>query len=301
MNPIRNKIGVLLFLAVLVGFLIPSVSADMGPKPTAYITIIGVEEPYYFDLLVEKDTCPLVLTAEEVEEQIDVYYYTDTFPEELNGYCTEDHYASYTLYSQIPHTIRTTENENEFYIGYFAPPEVFRIAIVTENGIIISDVMTRTLFNATFTFDVSNLSMEPEDYISGVLDANEADAHETLPVWQVLVNTAIAVVLTLLIELGLLYLVGYREKHTYKVALYVNLATQIVLNLLLWYGFYGLMSIFGYFFVLILGEFVVFIIEMIAFQKLFKERKWFKPIPYAILANFLSMIIGILMLATPFK
>jgi len=76
-----KKIVLIFFLLVLSLGFISSVSADMGPKPTATIKVIGVSEPYYFDILYYIGSSDAkVLNEEEIFNQIDYYYYLEDYP-----------------------------------------------------------------------------------------------------------------------------------------------------------------------------------------------------------------------------
>jgi len=290
-----------LFIFILLGVITSSifvlnVSADMGPKPTAVIEVLGINEGYAFDLMVYENNPVDVLTSTEIDEQISYNYYTDTFPAILNGYQDADGYASYTLYTTIPHVIRQ-EDTNTFYIGYFRAPDVFKIAIVTEsNNVYVSNVITKTLFSARFTYDFStDTVIEQALSTTNTFYPGVGDVSENIPVLTTILTALLGVVITLAIEVGLLFIAQYREKKTYMIVLWTNIATQLILNLFVFYGIL-VWSIFGGIGILLLGEVIVLVIEMIVYQKMFEERQWLKPIPYAILANLLSFVLGWLIL-----
>lgn len=287
------KLIVFLMLGVFASSLMMvSVQADTGPKPTALIEVIGIDEPYVFDLLTYQSGTVSILTSDEIAEQIQYDYYLDTFPDILNGYQDADGYASYTLYTRIPHYI-TQESTNEFFIGYFRAPDVFKIAIVTDsNNVYISKVITKTLFSAKFTYDFTNDTViEQAMGSTDTVYPDVGDVSENVPILTTILVALLGVVVTLGIEVGLLYLAKYREKKTYLIVLYTNLATQFLLNVFVFYGVL-VWSIFGGIGILLIGELLVFITEMIVYQKMFEERQWLKPIPYAILANLLSFVLG---------
>lgn len=286
---------VLTILIVSIAMLsVVTVSADFGPKPIAYVEIKGVEEPYYFDLIVYQNYDVQVLTDTEVESQIDGYYYRDDYPSILNGYQDDDGFAAYSLYTDMPHTIRLTNNSNIFQIGYFRPPTEFKIVIVTEsNNILVSEVVHRTFFYAFFVFDLTNDTViETELNSNDVAYIGVGNTSQSFPIWNILFYVLLGLVITLFIEVGLLYLIRYRDKNTFKIVIITNIVTQVLLNVFLWIGFYVWYGIFGYIFILIIGEIIVFVVEIIIYNKFFKERQSFKPVPYAILANFLSFLAG---------
>lgn len=288
-----KKLFAFIFLVMTCTFFFSiSVSADMGPKPTSLIEIVGIDEPYYFDLLVYYNRTIEVLTDEEISEQISYDYYASDYPEILNGYQDDEGFASYTLYTPEPHHIGNT-SPNEFFIGYYMAPSVFKIVIVTEsNNVFVSDTVTRNYFSAHFIYDLSNDSVFQE--VGDQTDTYYDDigmVTEDFPYFRVIATALLGVFITLIVELSLLYVAKYREKQTYKIALIVNVSTQLILNLCVFFGF-ALWSAFAGIGILLLGEFIVFVSEMIAYKLLFKEKQWLKPIPYAILANLASLILG---------
>ena len=108
-------------------------------------------------------------------------------------------------------------------------------------------------YNNTFTLDLSNQTLSP----------GYAPFRSTLLV-------SLRVVLTLLLEGLVFFLFGFRQKKSWLIFLAVNLVTQGVLNI--WLDLISTPS--GYLiFALILGEVIVFVVEMIAFPLLVKEKK----------------------------
>lgn len=100
------------------------------------------------------------------------------------------------------------------------------------------------------------------------------------------------VVLTLLIEGILFWVFGYREKHSWGMFICINLLTQLFLNLLI-----GSASMDSYVLVFYyLLEAVIILAETIAFPLALREKR-IRAIPYAIIANLVSMFVGGLMIA----
>ena len=215
----KNKITFKLFLSIIFILAISTVSfnvalADTGPKPTSYIEITGIEEDYYFDLLIEYDYEVPILSSLEIEEQLSWEYYSDIYPVVLNGYQDEDGFASYTLYTSMPHTISQLDNPNEYLIGYFRAPSVFKIVIVTEsNEIYISDIINKTYFSASFVFDISLNSISEEEHTSYIYDENNyfdvydnaGDVNQGYPIIQMILFAIVGLIVTLIFEIGILY------------------------------------------------------------------------------------------------
>ncbi|MBN2877171.1 MAG: hypothetical protein JXL85_05885 [Bacilli bacterium] len=290
----RREKGLLMILMVfMISFLsYPVVFADWGPKPTALIEVVGIDEPRYFDLLVYYEDDVSVLDQDELMGQL-TYYYRDDYPDILNGYQDEDGFASYTLYQNMPRTI-SKRDANVYFIGYFSPPDVFKIAIVTEsNNLLVSETITKTLFQASFVYDFTNDTVvETEQDSTGVVFPDVGEVEEEIPFATITLMILVTVLLTLGLELGLLYLFGYREKASYYLVIFTNIFTQLLL-----YGFVFVVNYFWSgslmaFLILILGEVFVLAIEMVLYAICMKEKQFIKPVVYAIIANIVSFGIG---------
>jgi hypothetical protein len=216
----------------------------------------------------------------------------------LNGYQDSDGFASYTLYTSEPHNI-SQEDTHTFKCGYFSPPNVFKIVLVLESGdMIVSDIVRKTLFNAYFTFDLSDFSITESEYDfeegNRIYNIDDDYISEDIPFSRTILYVILAVIITILTEAFILFLFMYRKKESYKIILWVNLITQFLLHGSIIVG--GLLgSLFGYIGVLILGEFLILIIETIIYLFLLKERSKINVIFYTLFANISSLLIGIIL------
>lgn len=286
-----------IILLVCLLFTMPVAYGDMGPKPTIDLEIKGIDEPYSVDLLAPfGEDRVIVLDNEEIVNQTENMYYKDDYPIVLNGYY-QDGFAAYSLYEGIPHYITNDESTpHHYHFGYFSPPSVFKVVVVKASGdILISETVHKQLFNASIIFDLSEFS-EAEalstTYQGHTVYYDIATVSEDLHLSNTLLQIVVTVLGTLIIEGIVLVLFGYRKKQSYLRVLMVNLATQIVLYTVL--SFSALRAgFFGYFGFLILGEIVVFTIEIIAYKKMLTEKNKNTALLYALVANFASMIIGL--------
>jgi hypothetical protein len=97
-------------------------------------------------------------------------------------------------------------------------------------------------------------------------------------------------VLTLLIEGIVFWLFRFKQKRSWIMFFAINLITQGALNT--WLNSGGSPMPSYLIFSLIVGEFFVFITEMIALPILIKEHKKSYILAYAFLANLISLIVG---------
>lgn len=292
-----KKILACIYLLILSVSLIRPVNADMFSKPTSDVQIIGLDQKYSFDLLRKYDKSKVkFLTEAEVLERTENDYYLDVYPEALNGYYDNDGFASYSLYTSIPHSIRQVEDHN-FHCGYFSPPDVFKIALVLDTGeIIVSDIIHKTIFYAHFTFDLSHFSLaeNESEIISGrTVYTVTSSLSETMPYKQMVSQISIAVFVTVILELLVLFAFLYKKLGSFKLVIITNLVTQAVLHTSVILG-YWLADFIGLFGILIIGEIIVFATEIIVYRKYLKEQSKQKATLYAIISNFVSLGIGIL-------
>ena len=269
-----------------------SVKADMGPHPTSLITITDIQEPYHFDLLVDEGHRLKTLSNDEIEQQIEYNYYDETIPSVLNGFQDSDGYVSYTLYSYIPHVItQMDDNPNQYRIGYFSAPDSFKIILVlNDDTILISKLVNKKCFDAHFTYDLSGVDWNSLE--SGKVYEDVGELHEVIPVFEMSVELVISIIITIAIELFVLFLFGYRDNKSFKLVFLVNLFTQTVLSVFVVITGHFWIPLFGTFVVIFFGEILVFIIEIIAFALLLKEKSKSTAVGYAIAANLVSAIVG---------
>jgi hypothetical protein len=294
----KKLLFLLLFIFSTTGLII-SVKADMGPKPITTVEIIGFDQPYSFDLLYKSDKEINILTESEVNNQVENYYYLDDFPEELNGFVDSDGFHSYTLYRGIPHHI-SFEEPNKYIAGYFSPPDVFKIALVLESGeIIISEIVHKTLFEANFIFDLSDFSLDnatPTTINGTTVYELDNSVTEIIPVGNSILQFVITALATILLEVFILFVFRYNTWQSYKLIIIVNAITQTLLYASMVLGYLA-GSFFGYIGVLIIGELIVFALEIIIYQKLLKEKSKSLALFYTITANIVSLALGLVVMS----
>ena len=126
--------------------------------------------------------------------------------------------------------------------------------------------------------NIFTLNLEKQTLISGT------------PLSRAIGSAFARVLLTLILEAIVFFLFGYRSKKSWLVFLFVNLFTQVVLNVILFGNYFRLN---GYLiFSLIFGEILVFVIELIAFSLLVNEYSRSRTALYVITANLLSLALG---------
>lgn len=97
----------------------------------------------------------------------------------------------------------------------------------------------------------------------------------------------IALVLTILIELGVLLLMGERKRRVLWSSVVINALTNVPLNVFLFYFEANDMTV-------IVGEVVVVAVESLWYYAFL--RKWKKALAYGVLCNAVSFLTGLLLL-----
>lgn len=287
------KKSIVFALMVLLGTVIFSITghADIGPKPTADIKVVGIDEPYYFDVLIYYDTDISLVSGEDLQWALEQYYQEDYPLDVLNGYQDEDGFASRTLSytGGAPAHLSKLDGEKDiFHIGYFHAPEVFKIAIVTEAGnLIVSDVIERQLFTSTMTYDLTGVDLTIDQTGAGRVV-------EHIPYVHMSISLVIRVILTVLIELIILsFVFKYKLKQSFILVAVTNIVTQTLMTMGIMAGFYFWGSFFGLIGMLILGELCVFVSEMIIYGIWLREYDRKKAVLYGFVANLVTFIITI--------
>ncbi len=254
--------------------------ADVGPKPSIVIDFIGLEgKTYYVTLLSSaRSTGPHAVLNEdgtyaryvEGDENYEVFL---RFVEYHNadGYnflqffqdCTESHQFNWTYY----------------------PPKMFKILLYfpeTDHFTVSDDVYERYAFDSYFTAEVSNTGLSVERSYNYTAEA---------------LSLAIRIAVTILVELAIALLFGFRERKLFRFIAFVNVITQVALNLalnIINYRSGALAFVFFY----ILLEIAVVIVEAIVYTLYLRKDgfqlipRW-KPSVYALVANAASFAVGL--------
>lgn len=254
--------------------------ADMGPKPSVRINFTSdMGEPYYGTLLSQtRSTGPssawdgITEYSWEDAEQYAIWQKFVAYEDDDGFYflqewweCSENNQLNWTYY----------------------PPSVFKILLYfpERDAFYVSPVYERYAFDSYYAATLSTV----ED---GVLTAEPSYDYT----WET-VSLLVRILLTVLLELAVAWIFGYREKRLLQFLTAVNVATQVLLNLLLNVVNYqqGPMA-FVLFYVLL--ELVVFAVEAALYAWLLpyysvRPQTKGKAVGYALLANIISFAGGL--------
>ena len=258
----------LIYIILLISILIipTNVFADTGPKPSIDVTIKNLKtKNYIIDLFVydkekaEKDEGPSVfgnpgLTDDEIQELYKLNF---------DGWISATTREGLILFSDCK---GNAEYKNNF--GYFGTPEVYKIVIINKDTgeVKISKKIVRKEFNSEVTVDYNDMK---------VVETN-------INIVKTIIIVAIALVLTLLIELGIALL--FKTKNYITIAI-TNLISNVLLQTLL------LIFTSNYTLVLIIGEVLVIASELLVYLLRFKNISKTKTTIYTLVANIATILL----------
>ncbi len=265
----------IMFMAafIVIAGLTPTVYADMGPKPSATITVINApSDEYYIAMLCEDNG---------IHRE---YIYNDSLSQEENAVIStiydynEEGYALFVNYEAA--YFKSDSNHSYKFFGYSGVlPKTFKIMIITMEGSVqVSPEITSKAFNASITYD----------YSSNTLYENKTEV-----VIPGIVRGLIFLLITLLTEGLVLSAFGLFCNKNLIPFIVINIITQIMLNTfnVLW----GLFCEKGsYATAWIIAEVVIIIIEATWYSRRLIGKKGNisvrRNITYAIVANIISAV-----------
>lgn len=270
----------LLPFLLLFSLLLPvTASADIGPKPSVNVTFRGLEDQtYYVTLLSQTDSTGPWGHSEEYRD----YYGDRDVWEAFQGYEDPDGFWFIGCYEDC-------SADHTFSWTYY-PPQVFKVLVYfpeTDTFAVTEDTYERYAFDSYYKV---NAGSAPE---TGLL----APLHKDYPYGQEVLSFLARVVLTLAAEVALALVFGYRAKKQLQVIFWVNLVTQLILNLALNFVNYSWGSM-AFTLNYVWMEAVVFGLEGLVYAATLK--KWDKkpdrkahPWVYSLTANGTSFLLGL--------
>lgn len=281
----KRLFSLLACLCLILPLVTVTAYADCGPKPSVTVNFVRAEgEKYYVTLLANVTSCgpTTAIGPEEREPEQWLNISEDALPAwrafrdlELEGWYFHGR-------------VFTCEQSDSMTWGYY-PPEEFRLAIYfpeTDTVVVSRDSYDRYAFSAGFSLDLRDV----DTGVSGVAD---------LPVrWDYDFRDDVTgffgrLVFTLIVEVLLAVLVGYRLKGALVCICKINLVTQVLLNAIVFLGsFFG--GTWSAMFFLFVDEIVVLAVEAVLYARRLPQYRGGKgrAVAYAVAANTLSFVIG---------
>ena len=275
----KKILSLLLCIAVFLSIAVTA-SADIGPKPSVRITFEGVENgtEYYGTLLSERKSTGPASAWDGVPGHEDHYNYSYELWKIFADYTDTD---GYYFLQEVWDCTETNQLNWTYY-----PPSPFKILLYFPNTdtYYVSDIYERYAFDSYYTVNLSDLSSE-------TMTAEESYNFT----WEI-ISLLARIVATILLEIAIAFIFGYREKKALRFIAVVNIITQIALNVALNIINYNMGSMaFTFFFIIM--EIAVFALEAVIFALLLKrftaKSDKARSTAYAFAANTASFAIGL--------
>jgi len=274
------KKGLVLLVLMMSLLFLPSfyVRADFGPKRTLDLEIIGVNQDYHLELLMP-GTLPegeSLSSIQEIIEEDDPTFPDMLYTFESDGYVSANLVLPWGAWYQSP--------RDHYYMFAYNPPSNFKIMLIfNDDHYIISRPIETSLFNSKVTFDVSGVDLL-------ISQENVGRVQEIFPLRTMSLELALRIIGTVFIEIIVLFLFGYIKRKSFSLVVVVNLVTQLVLTGFMFAAKYFVYPVIGELFVLIVGEAMIFLSEIIIYRFYLTERSKNRAMLYALVANVISLI-----------
>ena len=270
----------LLFLALCCLVVPLRARADIGPKPSVHVEFehMGNARCYATLLSAVRSTGPSS-AWDGTEEGIRLY----RLDREIWQGCIDDEDPGGFYFVQEGWRV----DESGSFAWTYYPPSRFKVLLYFPDSgeYLVSGIYERYAFDSYYTID-----------LAGMDGSTLLTAHRSYDYTWELISLVCRILLTVLLEMGVALLFGFRSKRQLKIILTVNAATQILLNLalnLINYGQGGMAYVLFY----VLLELAVVAAEVLLYTLLLcragpeKAGKG-RTVGYAFAANIFSFVLG---------
>ncbi len=272
----KNQIpGLCLSILLVIYMLLVSVMvvrADMGPKPSITLTVENAPSDYYVALLTNKYS---------KDEQQSNLYLAEVNEESVNAYLESFSYDGWSWFQQPLHHDVRSKNEKGIYRFDYMVPNPFRVILISGDGrVLLSETLSQKEYNADCVYDAAEGTLKETGVGTKTLTR--------------IISIVLCFVLTLVIELFVLWLFGYPfNKRNIIHFLIINTITQLSLNTFLIATVDGiLLFVFGGVYI----EGFIMLTEGIYYAVTLRDkegnRRGAKAFLYSIVANLSSIVIG---------
>ena len=295
----RRRIIVAVLAALLCALSVSPlpVYADMGPKPSVRVYVKNLPEGLCYGTLLSEEASTGPQYVWDGEPWSAEYKENPGHEDAAFDYETWLAFVEYEdpdgyFFLQTEYVV----SETKVIAWTYYPPYRFKILLYfPESDVFVSSgICERYAFDSYFTVDMDGVDIASVSAGEGALAP-----YRSYDYGMEILSLLARVVLTVLIEIGVALLFGFRKKKQLVFLTIANCVTQVILNVVLnAVNYYSGQLAFLFFFVLL--ELIVFVVEAVAYC-IGLRRVSEKPpartlcVLYALAANFLSCVAGILL------
>lgn len=278
----KRKLSQLIIVFLCMVMLFPiGVNADTGPKPSVRIKFENMgDELCYGTLLAKEESTGPASAWDGKEENINLSFVDRDIWEAFVNYEDSDGY----YFLQWAWIVSDTK---ELAWTYY-PPNEFKVLLYypETNTFVVSDVCKRYAFDTYYTVDMDGIEIGSIKYDDNLSSNQRLEAFKSYEFKNEVKALGCRMLITVVVEMLIGLLFKFRNKELLYI-LFINVITQIILNVLL-----NIYTGFGYYFVYLSLELLVFVIEAIFYCLMFKKKKW-HCVLYSVVANVSSFVIGL--------
>lgn len=278
----KRKLSQLIIVFLCMVMLFPiGVNADTGPKPSVRIKLENMgDELCYGTLLAKEESTGPASAWDGKEENINLSFVDRDIWEAFVNYEDSDGY----YFLQWAWIVSDTKELSWTYY----PPNEFKVLLYypETNTFMVSDVCKRYAFDTYYTVDMDGIEIGSIKYDDNLSSNQRLEAFKSYEFKNEVKALGCRMLITVVVEVLIGLLFKFRNKELLYI-LFINVITQIILNVLL-----NIYTGFGYYFVYLSLELLVFVIEAIFYCLMFKKKKW-HCVLYSVVANVSSFVIGL--------
>ena len=278
----KEKFSQLIFVFLCILMLFPvGISADTGPKPSVRIQFKNMgDELCYGTLLSKEESTGPARAWDGEEENINLDFVDRDIWEAFVNYEDSDGYYFLQWAWKV--------NDTKELAWTYYPPNEFKVLLYypETNTFISSDVCKRYAFDTYYTVDMDGIEIGSIKYDENLSGNQRLIMHKSYQFKNEVKALVCRILITVVVEVLIGLLFKFRNKELLYILL-INVITQIILNVLL-----NVYTGFGYYFVYLSLESLVFVIEAIFYCLMFKKKKGYCVL-YALVANLASFVIGL--------
>lgn len=295
-----KHVAVLLCTAFWIALFSVTASADMGPKPSVRIIFKNMGDTLCYGTLLSKTDSTGPASAWDGTEEHARYNNSEYEPDAPLDYETWKAFVEYKdadgyYFLQESWAVSETKKIEWTYF----PPDSFKILLYyPETGVfVVSGIYEKYAFDTYYTVDMDGVTIGLVDYDEEQSTDERLHAYRSFNYIHEAFFLVVRIVITILIEMAVALLFGFRRKNQLLLLIVVNTVTQIILNVLLncIHFQYGPLDFMAYYICL---ELVVFAVEAVVYCTCLKKIS--NPVSenlfyviYALVANGISFTAGL--------